>query len=35
LSVHFADDEIEAQEKLESSWEKREWNPDEESDPEW
>ncbi len=25
----------EAQEKLESTWEKREWNPDEESDPEW
>lgn len=25
----------EAQEKLESTWEKREWNPDEENDPEW
>lgn len=25
----------EAQEKLESTWENRDWNPDEESDPEW
>lgn len=25
----------ESQEKLESKWEKREWNPDEEGGPEW
>lgn len=25
----------EAQDKLESKWENSEWNPDEESDPEW
>ncbi len=25
----------EAQEQLDSSWEKREWNQDEENDPEW